>query len=194
MAVLLNEQPGSYFDPAFRIHVVKLCAGELYITDRADEMVATVLGSCVAACVRDPVAQVAAINHFMLPEADISRVNEKADLLRYGNHAMRLLIDGLLDKGARLNRLEVKVFGGGNVMSGASVGEANAKWVVKYLAGRGLPIAAQNLGGIIARRVHYFPATGLVLMRPVIPGATTSIRLRKAIGRNDANGQEERIL
>ncbi len=137
----------------------------MYITDQLDEMLETVLGSCVAACIRDPVVGVAGINHFMLPSTNEPRSSDLMTMLRYGNHSMDLLIEGLLRRGARSERLEVKVFGGANVMPGPVVGEANADWVLRYLQARNLPVAAQHLGGNLPRSLHYFPATGLVLMQ-----------------------------
>jgi len=154
-----------YFDPSIGIHVVKVLPCQLYVTRQTDEMIATILGSCVAACVRDPVAQVAAMNHFMLPETAQPRSSDQTLTLRYGNHSMDMLIEGLLARGARTERLEIKVFGGGNVTMGPGIGEDNARFVVRYLEQHRLPIAARHLGGVNPRRIHYFPGTGLVLMR-----------------------------
>lgn len=55
-----------YRDPRFDIIAVKVFPGEHYVT-HANEMLVTVLGSCVSACIRDPVAEVGGMNHFMLP-------------------------------------------------------------------------------------------------------------------------------
>jgi chemotaxis protein CheD len=157
--------PSRYFSQKFQKQAVKLAPCQLYITDKLDEMLETVLGSCVAACIRDPQAGIAGINHFMLPTTDEPRSNDLMTMLRYGNHAMDLLIEGLLLRGAKRERLEVKVFGGANVMPGPVVGEANAVWVLRYLEDRKLRIAAQHLKGRLPRALHYFPATGLVLMQ-----------------------------
>lgn len=160
-----SNTPSRYFSQRFQKHAVKLAPCQLYITDQLDEMLETVLGSCVAACIRDSEAGVAGINHFMLPSTTAPRSDDIMTMLRYGNHSMDLLIEGLIRRGARQGRLEIKVFGGANVMPGPVVGEANADWVIRYLHGRSLPIAAQHLGGNLPRSVHYFPATGLVLMQ-----------------------------
>ena len=121
--------PSHYFSQRFQKQAVKLAPCQMYITDKLDEMLETVLGSCVAACIRDPIAGVAGINHFMLPTTREPRSNDLMTMLRYGNHSMDLLIEGLLRSGAKTERLEVKVFGGANVMTGPVVGEANADWV-----------------------------------------------------------------
>lgn len=160
-----DNGPARYFSQKFQKDAVKLAPCQLYITDRLDEVLETVLGSCVAACIRDPLMGIAGINHFMLPSTPEPRSSDLMATLRYGNHSMDLLIEGLLRRGARQERLEIKVFGGANVMPGPVVGEANADWVLHYLQARNLPIAAQHLGGNLPRSLHYFPATGLVLMQ-----------------------------
>lgn len=161
----LSDGPSHYFSQKFQKNAVKLAPCQLYITNILDEMLETVLGSCVAACIRDPLAGIAGINHFMLPSTPAPRSDDLMTMLRYGNHSMDLLIEGLLRRGARRERLEIKIFGGANVMPGPVVGEANADWVLQYLQERNLPIAAQHLGGNLPRSLHYFPATGLVLMQ-----------------------------
>ncbi|MDR3436890.1 hypothetical protein [Telmatospirillum sp.] len=160
-----GDVPSRYFSQKFQRQAVKLAPCQLYVTLQLDELLETVLGSCVAACIRDPIAGVAGINHFMLPSTAVPRSSDLTMMLRYGNHSMDLLIEGLLRRGAHMDRLEVKLFGGANVMSGPTVGDANVDWVLRYVRARNLPIAAQHLGGILPRSVHYFPATGVVLMQ-----------------------------
>jgi chemotaxis protein CheD len=165
----LPNLPSRYFSERFQKPAVKLAACQLYITHEMGEMLETLLGSCVAACIRDPLAGVAGINHFMLPETSQPRTSDLTATLRYGNHAMDMLIEGLLSRGAKRERLEIKVFGGANVTVGPKVGISNATWVMRYLRSRKLPVAAQHLGGTLARSLHFFPETGLVLMHQLDP-------------------------
>jgi len=161
----MQNGPSRYFSQKFQKQAVKLAPCQLYITKNLEEILETVLGSCVSACIRDPLAGVAGINHFMLPSTNEPRSNDLSSMLRYGNHSMDLLIEGLLNCGARRERLEIKVFGGANVMAGPVVGDANTDWVLRYLQDRAMPIAAQHLGGTLPRSLHYFPTSGLVLMQ-----------------------------
>ena len=155
-----------YRDPNFDAIAVKVFPGEHYVT-AADEMIVTVLGSCVSACIRDPVAAVGGMNHFMLPESG-DRESEWAEAssgMRYGNVAMERLINDILAHGGLRHRLEIKVFGGGNVLKGHSdIGHRNASFVESYLLAENLPIAAGHLRGTHPRRVHYFPMTGRVML------------------------------
>jgi chemotaxis protein CheD len=163
---LLDNRLRRYRDPDFDATVVKVLPGEHYVTDAPDEMVVTVLGSCVAACIRDPAIRFGGMNHFMLPESSDGTWGASSASMRYGNFAMEVLINEILSRGGRRERLEVKVFGGGNVLAGATpVGTRNAAFVESYLAAEGLSAAARHLGGSFPRRVHYFPVTGKVMMR-----------------------------
>src|SRR6185295_13138162 len=114
-------------------------------TDR-DIALVTVLGSCVAACVRDPVAGVGGMNHFLLPETlnDRSPASRSA---RYGSYAMEVLINDLIRHGARRQSMEAKVFGGGSVMPDlrtSGIGESNARFIVDYLRKEGIQLIAQD--------------------------------------------------
>ncbi|MDH3659455.1 MAG: chemoreceptor glutamine deamidase CheD [Alphaproteobacteria bacterium] len=160
---------GRYFDARYGMNVVMVLPGRHYVTSKTDEMIVTLLGSCVAACIRDPVAAVGGINHFLLPESDTGHWGKTVDAaMRYGNHAMETLINDIIKRGGARSRLEVKVFGGGQVIEGASalsVGQKNVDFVESYLRNEGLDIAAKHLGGMKPRRIHYFPITGKVQMR-----------------------------
>jgi chemotaxis protein CheD len=154
-----------YRDPRFEEVAVKVFPGEHYVTANGDEMLVTILGSCVTACIRDPLAAVGGMNHFMLPESGGAGWDTASDSMRYGNVAMERLINDILARGGARDRLEIKTFGGGNVMRGtANIGHRNADFVEQYLAAENLSIAARHLRGNLPRRVHYFPITGKVLL------------------------------
>jgi chemotaxis protein CheD len=155
-----------YYDGAHGKHAVKILPGEYYVTDR-DMVLVTVLGSCVSACIRDPMAGIAGMNHFMLPDGRDGDGVVSASA-RYGTYAMELLINQLLKIGARRSALEAKVFGGGNVLPGltlANVGERNAAFVLEYLATERIPVAARDLGGLHPRKIYQFAHTGRVRVK-----------------------------
>jgi chemotaxis protein CheD len=157
--------PRSYRDPRFAELAIKVFPGEHYVTGATDEMLVTILGSCVSACIRDPVTGVGGMNHFMLPESAGAGWDTASASMRYGNVAMERLINDILARGGVRQRLEIKVFGGGNVMGGtANIGHRNAEFVEEYLAAENLPTAAHHLRGNLPRRVHYFPVSGKVLL------------------------------
>ena len=153
-----------YFDSKNNTNVVKVLPGEYKTTAEPSETLVTTLGSCVSACIRDPHTGFGGMNHFMLPANRGGKAWRGAtDALRYGNHAMEILINEIIRSGCPREELEIKVFGGGNVIKGpTSIGSDNAKFVLEYLKNEGLKAVAQDLGGQHPRRIHYSPTTGKV--------------------------------
>jgi chemotaxis protein CheD len=155
-----------FFDAASAAWMVKVFPGEFYVTSKSDETLVTVLGSCVTACIRDPVAGVGGMNHFMLPQHSSGTWGDDLRSTRFGNFAMEKLVNELIKAGCSRTRMEIKVFGGGNVTeSSNAIGSENADFVMRYLAAEGLRCAAQDLGGTQPRRIHYYPSTGKVVRR-----------------------------
>ena len=150
-------------DPVTGEITVRVMPGQYYVTGDA-VAVSTTLGSCVAACVRDPESGIGGLNHFMLPDSG-AMSNERCT--RYGQSAMDALIKQVRQRSGGATKLEVKVFGGGNVIDLASnpVGERNIAFVRGYLADAGVEIVSEDLGGPHPRKVVYYPATGRVLLR-----------------------------
>lgn len=164
----IAPEPKGYFDTKFNAQALKVLPGEYLVTDR-DVMLVTVLGSCVSACMRDPLAGVGGMNHFMLPDAgDGGASSWGTESARYGSYAMEMLINDLLKRGASRSRLETKVFGGGAVLAGFTsnnVGQRNGDFVLNYLRNEGLTMNGKDLFDVVPRRVHYFPKTGKVMVK-----------------------------
>ena len=139
---------------------INLVQGDYHVTGDPNAVLATLLGSCVAACMRDPEAGVGGMNHFLLPSGE--GFGER-DMQRYGVHAMELLVNGLLRLGARRERLEAHLFGGAR-MSGrlADIGGTNADFAVDFLRREGIGHVGGSLRGERARRIQFWPTTGRV--------------------------------
>jgi chemotaxis protein CheD len=149
-----------YYDSAFKSDAVKLLPGEYYVHDADDLVLMTVLGSCVAACLFDRTAHLGGMNHFMLPDGGSAG--------RYGAFAMELLINELMKRGARRDRLEAKVFGGGQVMrnfSTMNVGEQNVRFVEQFLAAERITIVSHDVLDIHPRKVCLFPGSARALCK-----------------------------
>ena len=153
-------------DPAEGITTVKILPGEFYISQK-NERIETVLGSCISACVRDPIAGVGGMNHFMLPVNKNSRSeSELSDANRYGNYAMENLVNALLSAGAKRDRLEFKLFGGGRIMSSmTNIGWYNIGFAFDYIYTEGFKLVSQDIGDIYPRKVLYYPLSGRVRVR-----------------------------
>lgn len=176
--------------------VAKVSPGEFYVTMH-DEAIITVLGSCVSACVHDPVRRIGGMNHFMLPGIDASRdvAWGGADALetRYGVAAMENLVNELLKLGASKRHLELKLFGGGRVLDFAihQIGNRNVDFVREFAAVEGLNVVAEDLGGSCPRKIMYFPATGRVLLKRLRPTQSETIIDREAAYRRSLDATEQ---
>ena len=161
----LNRAPEVYYDRNFETQAAKILPGEYYVTAR-DMMIVTVLGSCVSACIRDPVNKVGGMNHFMLPEHGGDPDSPLSTSARYGAYAMEILINQLLKMGAQRPHLEAKLFGAGRVLAGVTdVGKRNAHFAEEYLSRERIRVASKDLGDIYPRKVYYFPQTGRVMVK-----------------------------
>jgi len=141
-----------------RINIVQ---GEFRVSDDPHVVLTTLLGSCVAACVRDPVTGVGGMNHFLLPGHEVGL---QRDSERLGVHLMELLLNGLMRQGAGRDRLEAKLFGGARMMSGLSdIGHKNAEFAKRFLAYEGVKIVGGDTGGAHGRRIQFWPGSGRAL-------------------------------
>lgn len=171
---------GRYFNREFNADTVKIGLGQQAVSDRSDLMIATTLGSCVAACIHDPVRGIGGMNHFMLPDLPASELEGAGMAARYGSVAMERLINALLAAGAERQRLQVKLFGGGRVIeSSYDIGGLNSRFALDYVRTEGLTLAGHDLGGGSARRVHYFPHSGRALRRLLRPEAAADTVTRE---------------
>jgi chemotaxis protein CheD len=169
------------------MHAIKVLPGNYYVTPD-NEMLMTVLGSCISACIRDVRAGIGGMNHFMLPVQD-SRNHGPEDAwnrsARYGNYAMELLINAILKRGGERKNLEVKVFGGGRILRHMQdIGERNITFVREYIRTEGLVLAAEDVGGEHPRKILYFPGTGKVRVRHLRPISNTAVARKELSYRN----------
>ena len=165
-ADFISDQGGAYYyhDRVFGRDAVSLLPGH-YVATSPGLLLVTVLGSCVAACLRDPVTGVSGMNHFMLPHGEFSPFSAPA---RYGANAMEMLINEMLKDGAARERLQAKIFGGARIHSSitsSSVGERNAAFARQYLQTEGIEILSEDLQGFHARKVYFFTDTGVVRVK-----------------------------
>jgi chemotaxis protein CheD len=190
----MSAQPAKLFggaasvagDRDSRVHVIQ---GQFYVSDDPHVVISTLLGSCVAACIRDPVACIGGMNHFLLPGFEENSRSQEAE--RYGVHLMELLVNGLLQKGARRDRLEAKLFGGARTVEGLSdIGARNASFAEKFLKNEGINYFGGSLGGDSGRRLQFWPVSGrarqaVIAAGKILPPPSASIPLKPS-GAGDA--------
>jgi chemotaxis protein CheD len=156
-------------DHRFPYEIASILPGEFFVS-LEPMIVYTVLGSCIAACIRDPIVRVGGMNHFMLPTPKDGNRNDAwgDEPMRYGSFAMEQLINEILKRGGMKRRLEIKLFGAGKIYEGTiDIGARNAEWVRRYLQTEGLHVAKSDLGDVYPRKVYYFTNSGRVLMKKI---------------------------
>jgi len=161
------EHINRYWDPVHQCYAAKLLPGEFYVTLH-DELLATILGSCVSACIYDPKARVGGMNHFMLPVHGGKVASMVSQEARYGNWAMEHLINEILKRGGVKRRLQLKIFGGGKVlksMENSDIGGRNIEFVLEYIEQEGLNLTAQDVGDVYPRKVLFYPQKGIVRIK-----------------------------
>ncbi len=172
-----------YYDRFFQRDAAKIKPGEFTITNK-NTLLVTVLGSCISVCLRDPLANVSGMNHFLLPYDFDHKSTKPNDAARYGVHAMELMINDMFKLGAVRERLVAKVFGGANVLSALSlpnIGQQNNAFVQAYLAAENIPILSSDVEGVYSRKIYFFPDTGEVKLKRLTAIKNTTISEREAL-------------
>lgn len=178
------EHVNRYWDPKMKMPTAKILPGECYVS-KTGEMIVTVLGSCIAACIRDKKIGVGGMNHFMLPIQSEHHSDARSAVnsaLCYGNWAMEFLINEILKQGGKKSNFEVKLFGGGRVlasMNNIDIGARNIEFVKEFITNEGLIISSEDLGSNCPRKVLYFPDTGAVKMKRLRSQANNTIQQRE---------------
>lgn len=156
-------------DNRFPHEIAAILPGEFFVS--VDPMIVyTVLGSCVSACIRDPVVGVGGMNHFMLPAPKEHQSGDAwgGESTRYGSYAMESLINEIIQRGGLRHRLEMKLFGGGKIYEGnIDIGANNVAWVLDYLKNEGFQVEKSDLGDVYPRKLYYFIHSGRVLMKKI---------------------------
>jgi chemotaxis protein CheD len=166
----------------------RILPGEFRISSEGLQ-IQTLVGSCIAACIRDPVHGCGGMNHFLLPDG---LQQSKADAGRYGLFAMELLINGLLGLGADRRRLEAKIAGGGRIHPrGRDIGQTNIDFVRSFLQREGIRLLSEDVGGTTARRVVYATRTGQMWVRRLDPESTREVRTLETARSRQTSGPSE---
>ena len=164
------EDINRYWDNKHNKYVAKILPGQYYVS-RNDELIATVLGSCISVCITDPILKIGGMNHFMLPAYNSANDDAWGSTVinaqtRYGNFAMEHLINDIIKHGGQKSRLELKVIGGGRVMKEMTdVGLRNISFIYDYIADERLKLVKEDVGDRFPRKVLFHPMNGRVWVR-----------------------------
>ncbi len=156
---------------------ISIIQGENHVSGEPDVVISTLLGSCVAVCLQDPDARIGGMNHFLLGEPGKDDNIQQGDRHRYGVHAMELLINAMMRKGAVRSRMRAHLYGGANIIAGlGSIGSSNAAFARRFMETEGISVGHCDLGGTHARRVEFVPYEGKARARAVTETPVVSAR------------------
>jgi chemotaxis protein CheD len=162
---------------------VNILPGEYYATN-TPVMIRTLLGSCVAACLYDPVNRIIGMNHFLLSNRRYAKALPVclSEAGRYGIQAMELLINDMLKLGAKRQNLKAKAFGGGSIYLNSDkkdnffcVGNVNTRFIREFLKNDGIPLVNEDLGGEAARIIHFMFEDYSVHVKKIAKTQTNSV-------------------
>jgi len=166
-----------YHDRVNNCETAKILPGEFYVTDR-EELITTVLGSCVSACIYDPSSRLGGMNHFMLPGNEVA--NDADGSTRYGLFAMESLVNEILKRGSLKKNLRAKLFGGGQIIENMSdIGQKNIRFARKFLFSEAIPLESHDLGLSFPRKVNFFPFSGKVMVKRLQSLHNNTIEMRE---------------
>ena len=154
-----------YWDKTNNCVAAKILPGEYYVSV-TNELITTVLGSCISVCIRDAKNNIGGMNHFMLPKDNNVSDSIVSDAARYGNYAMEHLINDILHYGGERKNLEFKVFGGGKVLDmKMDIGKKNIQFVFDYLKMERFRVTSEDVGDVYPRKVNFFPLSGVARVK-----------------------------
>jgi len=174
-----------YWDHRFQRHTIKLLPGDFDVVN-GKEMLVTVLGSCIAACIRDTKSGIGGMNHFLLPtEKKKGQTNNwndyNCEATRYGDLAMEQFINNIISMGGKRENFEAKIFGGAQMFTTtlSDVGAQNIAFVNEYLKTEKIRITKDDTAGTNARKVYYIPSTGEVFLKRITRTNNNTIENRE---------------
>ncbi|MCF6438397.1 chemoreceptor glutamine deamidase CheD [Pseudoalteromonas luteoviolacea] len=188
------EHVKRFWDAGRSTVVAKVLPGEFYVS-KNDELISTVLGSCIAACIYDEKLGIGGMNHFMLPGAqkmkDITNVHSDDFNCRYGNWAMEFLINEVLKNGASRANLKVKLFGGGKIISAMTdIGVGNIRFAQAYVEEENLELVSHDVGGPWPRKVVFHPQSGTAKVKKLRQVHNDTIEKREVKYLHDIEAQD----
>ncbi|WP_207678609.1 chemotaxis protein CheD [Desulfonema magnum] len=172
--------------------------GEHYVSNEAVTL-STLLGSCVAACLYDPVRCVIGMNHFLLTTRGYDENVPICDTEpgKYGVCAMELLIDNMLNMGAQRENLRAKAFGGGSMfkpfeecsISNFCLGNINGIFIREFLKKSNIKLISEDLGGDRGRIIHFSSDDFAVYVKKIKTIANSGLVQRDRILWKQTTGQ-----
>lgn len=156
---------------------VKVGMADMNVCCSPDSIITLGLGSCVGAVLYDPTTKICGMVHVMLP--DSTAISNNSNVAKFADTGVEALLDMVLKKGAKREKLIAKIAGGAQMFSANKtspmlrVGERNVAAVKDKLKQLGIRLVAEDTGNNYGRTVIFYPETGEYLIRAIGKEPTT---------------------
>jgi chemotaxis protein CheD len=144
-----------------------------------DVLISFGLGSCVALGLYDAQSQTAAMAHIMLPDSKQFHYRKEANQAKYADTALLAMLEHFQSLGIARQRLRAKLVGGANMFifpvrdggqEGLNIGKRNIEAVKVELIKAGIPVTAEDVGGLLGRSIEFFAKNGKIKIRTALSG------------------------
>jgi chemotaxis protein CheD len=159
------------YNNKIKSYTITILPGEYYASNK-NEIIYTILGSCISVVLYDPLLKIGGMNHFMLPEEGKKSDKDffETQSGRYGINAMELLINSLLKLGTTKSRITAKIFGGSKVLNvinekRISIADQNIDFAFKFMETENIPVVSSDTGGTNTRKILFYSGTGKVFQQ-----------------------------
>ncbi|AIF43738.1 chemotaxis protein CheD [Virgibacillus sp. SK37] len=152
--------------------VVKVGIADLNAIMAPDLIRTAGLGSCVGVVMYDQTNQIAGLSHILLPDSSLAK-QENINKYKYADTAIPLLLEKMLELGARKSAVKAKIAGGAQMFQFSSntdimrIGPRNSDAVIEMLKKLRIPVIASDIGGNSGRTIEFDPTTSKLKIRKV---------------------------
>ena len=154
--------------------------GDMAASNNTNMTISTyALGSCVGVVAYDPFVSAGGILHIMLPDSTLSPDKAFAQPSMFADTGWTTFWQALTSLRVEKRRIKVILAGGASVLSQSDmfkIGERNAAAIHAILEKEGIPVMAEELGGLNNRTLHLQLKTGTVEIK--YPDGTKSLELK----------------
>jgi chemotaxis protein CheD len=153
--------------------MIKVGMADLNVCKAPEALTTLGLGSCIGACIYDPVNKIAGMVHYMLP--DSTRIINNQNIAKFGDTGIAETVRRMEELGAKRQFMVAKIAGGAKMfairaesnLSNLNVGDNNIESAKIHLAALGIKLIAEDTGLNYGRTIEFFAEDGSLKIKSV---------------------------
>lgn len=142
--------------------IIEVKMGGLAIIHEETDELKTFVGSCVAICLFDIDAKIAAMAHVMLPKKTNGKPHvAENEVGKFADTAFACMLNNMVQMGANPKKIRAKIAGGATIFSHESetglfnIGSRNIASIKQILKETGIPLVSEDTGANFGRWVIF---------------------------------------